>query len=488
MSSLCNPSPSSPSLPQNLPLREIPGNYGFPFFGPLKDRWDFFYFQGRDNFFRSRIENHNSTVFRTNMVPGPWISHDPRVVVLLDAKSFPVLFDMSKVEKNDVLTGTYTPSTSFTGGYRVCAYLDPSESNHNSFKGLLLSLLASKQEEIIPLFQTCLNEFFLEMEDQLKNNSRVDCEPLIDKISFEFVYKLFCDGNSPSDFLMSDGAKMFKKWLICQIGPVKTLGLPVFLNPIEDLLLHSVRLPFFLVKNDYEKIYNAFYSSKSSFIEKAQKNGISREEACHNLVFMAGFNAFGGFITWFPSLIKWVASAGETLHHQLADEIRTVVKSEGGVTLNAIHKMTLTKSVVYEAFRIEPPIPYQYGRAKENLMIQSHDYSFKVNKGEMLFGYQPFATKDPKIFDEPEKFKGNRFVGEEGEKLLKYVLWCNGRVIDDPTVENKQCPGKNLVELMSTVFLVELFLRYDSFSIDANNSNNCVCLSLKKGESLEYDV
>ncbi|XP_057548693.1 allene oxide synthase-like isoform X2 [Amaranthus tricolor] len=304
MSSLCNPSPSSPSLPQNLPLREIPGNYGFPFFGPLKDRWDFFYFQGRDNFFRSRIENHNSTVFRTNMVPGPWISHDPRVVVLLDAKSFPVLFDMSKVEKNDVLTGTYTPSTSFTGGYRVCAYLDPRE----------------------------------------------------------------------------------------------------------------------------------------------------------------------------------------TLHHQLADEIRTVVKSEGGVTLNAIHKMTLTKSVVYEAFRIEPPIPYQYGRAKENLMIQSHDYSFKVNKGEMLFGYQPFATKDPKIFDEPEKFKGNRFVGEEGEKLLKYVLWCNGRVIDDPTVENKQCPGKNLVELMSTVFLVELFLRYDSFSIDANNSNNCVCLSLKKGESLEYDV
>lgn len=103
------------------------------------------------------------------------------------------------------------------------------------------------------------------------------------------------------------------------------------------------------------------------------------------------------------------------------------------------------------------------------MFIQSHDATFKIQKGEMIFGYQPFATKDPKIFQNPEKFIGNRFVGKEGEKLVKYVLWSNGREIDDPTVDNKQCPAKNLVVLISRVLLVEFFLRYDTFTVKSEN-------------------
>jgi hydroperoxide dehydratase len=68
------------------------------------------------------------------MPPGPFISQDPNVIVLLDAKSFPVLFDSSKVEKKDLFTGTYTPSLALTGGYRVLSYLDPSEPNHAKLK------------------------------------------------------------------------------------------------------------------------------------------------------------------------------------------------------------------------------------------------------------------------------------------------------------------------------------------------------------------
>jgi hydroperoxide dehydratase len=83
---------------------------------------DYFWFQGEDKFYKSRMEKYNSTVFRVNMPPGPPISSDSRVICPLDAKS--------KVEKKDVFTGTYMPSTSFTPGYRVCAYLDPSEEKH----------------------------------------------------------------------------------------------------------------------------------------------------------------------------------------------------------------------------------------------------------------------------------------------------------------------------------------------------------------------
>lgn len=469
---------SSPS--PDLPLREIPGSYGVPFFGAIKDRWDFFYLQGIEKFFRSRMENYNSTVYRVNMPPGPWVSDDPRVIVLLDGKSFPILFDTSKVEKRDVFTGTYMPSTSYTGGFRVCSYLDPSEPMHGSLKSLLFSVIASNHKEIIPFFQSSLKEMFTALEDELRDKNKAAFVALNDSASFQFVFRLFCDGNNPPETLKSDAPSMLKKWLAGQLAPINTLGLPKLLNPVEDLFLHSLRVPFFLVKSDYKKLFDAFSSSATSFLDKAENLGISREEACHNLMFVGGFNSFGGFSVFFPSMFKWVASAGESLHRELAEEIRTVVKSEGGVTYNAINKMVLTRSVVYEALRIEPPVPYQYGKAKDDLVVRSHDGTFKIKKGEMIFGYQPFATNDPKIFTDPEKFVGNRFVGE-GEALSKYVLWSNGRGIDDPTVENKQCPAKNLVELLSTVFLVEFFLRYDTFSVE--NGTPLTFLSVKKATS-----
>lgn len=215
----------------------------------------------------------------------------------------------------------------------------------------------------------------------------------------------------------------------------------------------------------YRRLYDAFYSSSGSFLDEAEKQGIDREKACHNLVFLAGFNAYGGMKVLFPILLKWVGTAGVELHRKLADEVRAVVKEEGGLTFAALEKMSLLKSVVYEALRIEPPVPFQYAKAKEDMVIQSHDSAFKIKKGEMIFGYQPFATKDPKVFENPEKFVGDRFVGE-GEKLLKYVYWSNGRETEEPTPENKQCPGKDLVVLMGRVILVEFFLRYDTFSVD----------------------
>ena len=52
--------------------------------------------------------------------------------------------------------------------------------------------------------------------------------------------------------------------------------------------------------------------------------------------------------------------------------------------------------------------------------MHSHDAAFKIKKGELIFGYQPFATTDPKVFEDPEEFMSHWFV-REGEKLLKYV-------------------------------------------------------------------
>ncbi|GMY05893.1 allene oxide synthase 3-like [Fagus crenata] len=479
-------STSDDSPPSDLPLKPIPGNYGLPFFGPIKDRLDFFYHQGKESFFQTRMHKYQSTVFRTNMPPGPFIASNPNVITLLDAISFPILFDTSKVEKLNVLDGTYMPSTAFTGGYRVCPFLDPSEPKHALLKRLFFTLLATLHDKFIPLFQNCLSELFINLEDQLSDKGKVYFNTLNDNMTFNFVLRLFCDQNPSETRLGSNGQKLLDEWLFFQLAPLITLGLPKFFNFFEDLLFHTWPLPAFLVKCSYKKIYDVFYMSMSSILDEAESFGIKRDEACHNLVFMAGFSSYGGMKTWFPALIKWVGLAGEKLHHQLRDEIRTVVRDEGGVTLSALDKMNLTKSVVYEALRIEPPVPFQYGKAKEDLVVHSHDAAFEIKKGEMIFGYQPFATKDPKIFEDPEEFVGHRFVGE-GKKLLKYVYWSNGREVDDPTVEDKQCPGKDMVVLLSRVMLVELFLRYDTFTIEAGTlllGSSATFTSLTKATSI----
>ncbi|XP_047328420.1 allene oxide synthase 3-like [Impatiens glandulifera] len=453
-----------------LPLRAIPGSYGIPFFGAIKDRLDFYYNQGPDKFLKTRLEKHKSTIFRTNMPPGPFMAPNPRVVTVLDAVSFPILFDTSKVEKRNILDGTYMPSTKLFGGYRVCAFLDPSEPTHTAAKQFALSFVASRHNSVIPIFRSCTNDLLGQLEDDVAlgkvptNNFNTHS----DKMSFDFVVRLFSDDDIPSKQtnLGSDGSKLFDKWLLFQLAPLMTLGLKFIPNFVEDLLLHTFRLPPFLVKSDYQKLYDAFYSSAKSVLDQGEKLGLSREEACHNHVFLAGFSSYGGMKVLFPIIIKWVGLAGKGLHRRLADEIRGVVKSEGGVTFSALEKMSLTKSVVYEALRIEPPVPYQYAKAKEDIVINNHEARFEIKKGEIIFGYQPFATKDSKIFVNPEEFMADRFVGEEGEKLLKYVYWSNGRETEEPTAGNKQCAGKYLVILLSRLILVDLFLRYDTFTVD----------------------
>ncbi|TYH64882.1 hypothetical protein ES332_D06G017200v1 [Gossypium tomentosum] len=447
-----------------LPLKSIPGDYGLPFIGAIKDRLDYFYNQGRDEFFKFKIQKYQSTVLRTNMPPGPFISSNPKVVALLDGKSFPILFDISKVEKKDLFTGTYMSSTYLTGGYRILSYLDPSEPKHAKLKQLLFFLLKSSRDRVLPEFKACYTELFKTVEYELAEKGKCSFQTPSEQAAFNFLARAFFDSNPVDSKLGSDGPSLANKWVLFQLGPIFTLGLPKY---IEDLLLHTFPLPSFLVKNDYKKLYDFFYESAGLVLDEAEKMGISRDEACHNLVFATCFNSFGGIKVFFPIMLKWIGLAGENLHLSLAKEIRSVIKSNGGeLSLSAMEQMPLMKSVVYESFRIDPPVQFQYGKAKKDLLIESHHAVYEVKEGEMLFGYQPFATKDPNIFDRAEEFVPDRFMGVDEEKLLKYVLWSNGPETEHPTVADKQCAGKDFVMLVSRLFVVEFFRRYDTFEVE----------------------
>ncbi|KAH6779996.1 allene oxide synthase [Perilla frutescens var. hirtella] len=458
-----SPSISSAS-DHSLPLKEIPGNYGLPFFGPIKDRLDYYYNQGQEEFFSARIKKYNSTVYRVNAPPGPFNAKDSRVIVLLDAVSFPILFDNSKVDKTNLTAGTFMPSTHFTGGYRVCAFLDPSEPKHAILKSFFLSILHRLHNKLIPVFRSSATQLFDDLEAELSDNGEASFNPISDKMSYDLLFRLFGNKSSYDTSIGGDANTNFDKWLFFQLAPLFTLGLKYLPNCVEDLLFHTFPLPSFIVKSGYEKIRREFDQAAAALLDEAERLGLSRDEASHNLMFFTGFNAYGGMKILFPALLKYVGLGGEELHRRLAEEIRAGVKEEGGVTVAAVEKMRLVKSAVWEALRMEPPVQFQYAKAREDLTIRSHDAAFVIKKGETICGFQPLATKDPKIFSKSSEFVADRFVGE-GEELIKYVYWSNERETDDPTAENKQCPAKDMVVLLSRMMLVEFFLRYDTFTV-----------------------
>ena len=131
--------------------------------------------------------------------------------------------------------------------------------------------------------------------------------------------------------------------------------------------------------------------------------------------------------------------------------------------------MPLIQSVVYETLRLNPPVPIQYGRARKDFQMSSHDSVYDIKKGELLCGYQKLVMKDPKIFDEPESFKPDRFMDEKGSELLNYLYWSNGPQTGSPTVSNKQCAAKDYVVLTAALFVAYVFRRYDSITGDSSS-------------------
>jgi hydroperoxide dehydratase len=165
------------------------------------------------------------------------------------------------------------------------------------------------------------------------------------------------------------------------------------------------------------------------------------------------------------------------LQAELRVEIREAVKANGGLNMKAMQAMPLVESTVYEVMRFKPAVPYQYARAKEDFILESHDAAYRIKKGELLGGVAPFVLRDPAIFKDPATFNPRRFMGKEGKELLHYHIWSNGRQNEDSSVNSKQCAAKDLVPFIGRLLLAELLIKYDSFSLADKPSGSFSALS-----------
>lgn len=461
-----SPSSSSPPLsqpqpPASLPVRTIPGAYGWPLLGPVSDRLDYFWFQGPETFFKKRTEKYKSTVFRTNVPPSfpLFLNVNPNVVAVLDCKSFSYMFDMELVEKKNILVGDFMPSVKFTGDLRTCAYLDTSEPQHSKIKSFALDILKRSSKTWVPELTANLSTFWDTIEADVSKDGSASYLIPLQKFIFKFFTKCLVGADpASSPKIAESGYAMLDRWLALQLLPTVKIGV---LQPLEEIFLHSFAYPSFLVSGDYNQLYQFIEEHGKEVVKRGETDfGLTKEETIHNLLFVLGFNAFGGFSVFLPSLIGTIASDTTGLQAKIVKEVRENAGST--LSFDSVKNLQLVQSVVCEALRFNPPVPLQFARARKDFQLSSHDSIFDIKKGELLCGFQQQVMRDEKVFDEPDTFKPDRFM--KNKELLNYLYWSNGPQTGSPSESNKQCAAKDYVTLTAVLLVAYAFQRYDSIT------------------------
>ncbi|XP_057955868.1 fatty acid hydroperoxide lyase, chloroplastic [Malania oleifera] len=465
------PAPPTTAAPSVLPVRTIPGGYGWPLLGPISDRLDYFWFQGPETFFRKRAEKNKSTVFRTNVPPSfpLFLRVNPNVVALLDCKSFAHLFDSDLVDKSNVLVGDFMPSTRFTGDLRVCAYLDTSDPQHTKIKNFALDTLKRSSTVWVLELVSSLDPMWDAIDAAIAKDGTASYLVPLQKCIFRFFTKCLAGADpATSPEIANSGYAMLDKWLALQLLPTVKIGI---LQPLEEIFLHSYAYPFFLVSGDYRKLVEFVEKEGKEAVERGQTEfGLSHQEIVHNILFMLGFNAFGGFSVFLPTLINALGSDKTGLQEKLKKEVREKTGSTlSALSFDSVKEMELVQSFVYETLRCYPPVPLQFGRARKDFELSSHDSVYKIKKGELLCGYQKLVMRDPKVFEDPESFVPDRFTKEKGRELLSYLYWSNGPQTGSPSASNKQCAGKEYVIITACIIVAYVLLRYDSITATSSS-------------------
>ncbi|KAK4485205.1 hypothetical protein RD792_007832 [Penstemon davidsonii] len=118
---------------------------------------------------------------------------------------------------------------------------------------------------------------------------------------------------------------------------------------------------------------------------------------------------FAGGTDTASATLAWAMT--ELLRHpivmnKLQKEIREILRDKHDVTDNDLEKMHYLKAVVKETLRFHPPIPFLAREAREDVKVMGYE----VAGGTMILTNSWAIGRDPASWDEPEKFKPERFL------------------------------------------------------------------------------
>ncbi|XP_015080791.1 isoflavone 2'-hydroxylase-like [Solanum pennellii] len=149
------------------------------------------------------------------------------------------------------------------------------------------------------------------------------------------------------------------------------------------------------------------------------------------VVFVAGTETSSSTIQW---VMRLLLAHPEALHKLRAD-IDNKVGNKRLVRESDLTKLPYLRCVVNETMRLYPPVPLLLPHySTEDCTVGGYD----VPKHTMLLINAWAVHRDPKVWDDPEKFKPERFEATEGEtERFNYKLIPFG-------MGRRACPGTDM--------------------------------------------
>ena len=375
---------------------------------------------GWKKFYEERREKYQSNVFRT-AVGFP-------AITILDNRGFRALFDVSLVKKVHTF-GLVTPRRELVG---VIPTISTNAPAHDGQKAFILEWLRRSATRLLPSLQAATEPYLAAWEKALPEDWEADADAILSNALFDFFL-----GAHPN---VSD----LEDWVsdVLVIFPFDGPQLPASHKSVagrDRMLAAMMAAPHF----------------EEAAALGASMAGLSRDETAHHLLFYIGFNAWTGIRGAWRSLMAEIGSRPDTqarLHAEAAG-----AADPGWPSFQSLAGMEVTRGCLNETLRLHGPVPFAYGEALKDFHIDSSSGLFPVRTGEVLQGVFLMAGRDPDVFPNPDEFDPLRYRDPvQGEGLI----WANGLGTSQPTAQNKMCAGRDIVNLILTLFTARLASQY----------------------------
>lgn len=194
-------------------------------------------------------------------------------------------------------------------------------------------------------------------------------------------------------------------------------------------------------------------------MESRGKKGLGKELTIEDMTSQAFIFFFGGFDTT-STLMCFAAheiAVNPDVQAKLRDEVDAVVKasSNGTLTYEAVNGMQYLDAVINEALRMYPVAVFLDRVCTKDFELPPAlpgDKPYVVKKGSAIWFPVYGLHRDPKYFDDPNRFNPERFLNADhkGNNLNAYLPFGLGP---------RMCIGNRFALLETKVMLVHLLAR-----------------------------
>ncbi|KAL2482580.1 Cytochrome [Forsythia ovata] len=164
-------------------------------------------------------------------------------------------------------------------------------------------------------------------------------------------------------------------------------------------------------------------------------------------VFGAGTDTTSAFLKWtMTELLKH-----PTIMKKLQSEVRGILHDKLDITFDDREKMHYLKAVIKETFRYHPPVPLIPREAGRDVKIMGYD----IAAGTMVIINALAIGRDPLFWDEPEKFKPERFLNSSIDFKglhFQHIPFGSGR---------RSCPGIDFATALIELVLANILHKFD---------------------------